>query len=155
MPRQSAGILLFRSSNGLIEVFLVHHGGPYWANRDDGAWSIPKGEINAGEDPLDAARREFQEETGFEVQGAALLLRPVKQAGGKIVHAWAVRGDANPAAVKSNYYSVMWPPKSGRLRSYPEVDRAGWFGLEEARQKLIKGQLPLIEELEEMISAQA
>ena len=139
-------MLLFRHRNGVLEVFLVHPGGPFWARKDDGAWSIPKGEIESGEDALAAARRELAEETGLTVDGAFLPLVPVKQKSGKIVHAWAVRGDADPAAITSNTFT-----HNGR--EYPEVDRAAWFSLAEARRKLLPGQVPLLDELHRRVSA--
>jgi predicted NUDIX family NTP pyrophosphohydrolase len=130
----------------MLEVFLVHPGGPFWARKDDGAWSIPKGEINPGEDPLAAGRREFAEETGLAVEGDFRPLAPVKQKSGKIVHAWAVRGDADAAAIVSNTFT-----HNGR--EYPEVDRAAWFSLAEARRKLLSGQVPLLDELDRRVSA--
>jgi predicted NUDIX family NTP pyrophosphohydrolase len=146
LSKQSAGVLLFRHRNGVLEVFLVHPGGPFWARKDDGAWSIPKGEINPDEDPLVAARRELAEETGLSVDGDFLPLVPVKQKSGKVVHAWAVRGDADPAAITSNTFT-----HNGR--EYPEVDRAAWFNLAEARRKLLPGQVPLLDELDRRASA--
>jgi predicted NUDIX family NTP pyrophosphohydrolase len=122
-------------------VFLVHPGGPFWKKKDDGAWSIPKGEFIEGEDPLEAAQREFTEETGFTAPGDVVPLKPLKQPGGKIVHAWAVPGDADPALVRSNTFAF-------KGREYPEVDRAAWFGLDEARKKILRGQLKFLEELE-------
>jgi predicted NUDIX family NTP pyrophosphohydrolase len=136
----SAGLLLFRHREHVLEVFLVHPGGPFFARKDDGAWSIPKGEIEPGEDPLAAARREFTEETGFTASGEFVPLKAVKQAGGKVVQAWAVRGDADPAQLESNTFLIG-------SREYPEVDRAGWFSLAEARRKLLPGQVPLLDEL--------
>ena len=148
MPSQkSAGLLLYRKQNSDLEVFLVHPGGPFWAKKDDGAWSIPKGEIRDDEDPLTAAKREFFEETGFEIDGNFIALTPVKQAGGKWVYAWAVEGDCDAGAIKSNTFSMEWPPRSGDKKEFPEVDRAGWFPLEVARQKILKGQVSLLEEL--------
>jgi predicted NUDIX family NTP pyrophosphohydrolase len=144
--KQSAGVLLFRHRNGVLEVFLVHPGGPFWARKDDGAWSIPKGEIESGEDALAAARRELAEETGLTVDGDFLPLVPVKQKSGKVVHAWAVRGDADPAAITSNTFTYNG-------REYPEVDRAAWFNLAEARRKLLPGQVPLLDELDRRVSA--
>lgn len=137
---QSAGVLMFRQRGDTLEVFLVHPGGPFWARKDDGAWSIPKGEINPGEDGLAAARRELTEETGVTVDGDFVPLAPVKQKSGKIVHAWAIRGDADPAQIRSNTFT-----HNGR--EYPEVDRAAWFSLDEARRKLLSGQVPLLDDL--------
>lgn len=147
MAKRSAGLLMYRRRGGRLEVFLVHPGGPYWKNKDAGAWSIPKGEYGPEEDPLAAARREFIEETGFEAQGDFLALTPVTQAGGKVVHAWAAEGDLDPEQIKSNTFTLEWPPKSGREREFPEVDRAGWFSLEEAKQKINQAQVGLLEEL--------
>lgn len=151
MPRSSAGILLYRRSGDAVEVFLVHHGGPYWAHKDARAWTIPKGEFVAPEDPLAAAKREFKEETGFTIDGAFTVLKPVKQPGGKIVHAWAIEGDCDAAGICSNTYRVEWPPRSGRWQSYPEVDRAAWFTLDEAKEKINKGQHLLLEELRALL----
>ena len=147
MSKQSSGILLFRQSARGLEVLLVHPGGPFWARRDLGAWSIPKGEFDAGEDALAAARREFEEETGCEAAGEALALDPVRQSSGKLVHAWAVRGDFDPAKLDSNTFSLEWPPRSGRMQEFPEVDRAAWLTLEEAREKILKGQAGLLDQL--------
>ncbi len=147
MPKISAGILLYRRRDSGIEVLLVHPGGPFWAKKDDGAWSIPKGEVDGDEALLDAARREFREETGFAVDGSFRALPPVRQPGGKTVHAWAVEGDCDPSAVRSNRFTLEWPPRSGRMQDFPEVDRAGWFDLAAARRKLTRGQLPLLEAL--------
>jgi predicted NUDIX family NTP pyrophosphohydrolase len=122
----------------------VHPGGPFWANKDDGAWSIPKGEYGAGEDALAAARREFNEETGSPVNGEAIALGTFRQPSGKIVDAWAIAGDFDPATLKSNTFTLEWPPRSGRVREAPEVDRAGWFAPEEAERKLLKGQRPIL-----------
>jgi predicted NUDIX family NTP pyrophosphohydrolase len=144
MAKRSAGILLFRRRAGAIEVLLVHPGGPFWAKKDDGAWSIPKGEYTDDEDPREAARREFAEETGLAVEGEMVALGEVKQPGGKLVTAWAVEGDCDAAAVKSNLFSLEWPPKSGKLRQFPEIDRAAWFPLELARVKILQGQLPFL-----------
>ena len=144
MPKKSAGLLLFRQRSGHLEVLLVHPGGPFWKNKDEGAWSIPKGELADGEDPLAAARREFEEETGFRADGEAIALRPLKQAGGKTVHSWAVRGDLDPDRIRSNPFSLEWPPKSGRTQEFPEVDRAEWFSLAQARRKILPGQREFI-----------
>lgn len=148
MPKQSAGLLLFRRIESPIEVLLVHPGGPFWARKDEGAWSIPKGEFAEGEDPLQAARREFEEETGRAISGDSLPLTPVRQAGGKVVYAWAIESDFNVSNLKSNTFSMEWPPRSGRHEEFPEVDRACWFSLAEARRKILKGQEPLLIELE-------
>ena len=153
MAKTSAGLLLYRHRGGRLEVFLVHPGGPFWANKDLGAWSLPKGEFAAGEDPLAAARREFEEETGFAVAGAAVALTPVRQKGGKVVHAFALAGDVDPAAIDSNRFTIEWPPRSGRQQAFPEVDRAGWFGLAEARQKLLDSQRGLLQELADLLKA--
>jgi len=147
MPKQSAGLLLYRWREGRLEVFLVHPGGPFWRRKEAGAWSIPKGELSPGEDPLAAARREFAEETGFSVQGEFVPLAPVTQAGGKVVHAWAVEGELDPEKIKSNTFILEWPPGSGREQEFPEVDRVAWFGLEEARDKINPAQRRLLEEL--------
>ncbi len=142
----SAGILLWRKRGGL-EVFLVHPGGPFWAKKDLGAWSIPKGEIDEGEDPLTAARREFEEETGFAIDGDFQPLAPLKQPSGKVIVAFAVEGDCDPAQLRSNTFELEWPPKSGRRAEFPEVDRAAWFDVEEARTRIIKGQVAFLDEL--------
>ena len=138
---RSAGLLLYRRSRGGVEVFLVHPGGPYWAKRDLGAWSIPKGLSEAGEEPLDAARREFREETGFDPpEGPFDPLGSLVQPSGKVVEAWSVPGDCDPEALRSQTVSVEWPPRSGRRMEVPEVDRAAWFGFEEARRRILPGQ---------------
>jgi len=143
----SAGILLFRERGGRLEVLLVHPGGPYWAKKDAGAWTIPKGEIAEGEDPLAAARREFEEETGSRADGEAVALTARRQAGGKLVHAWMVRGDLDASAVRSATFSMEWPPRSGRRQEFPEVDRAAWFPLDEARRRILKSQVPFLDEV--------
>ena len=147
MPKVSAGLLFYRRGTAGLEVLLVHPGGPFWARKDEGAWSIPKGEVLPDEAPLDAARREVAEETGFDASGEALSLGQVKQPGGKVVHAWAVEGDADPAALRSNTFSLELPKGSGRMVEFPEVDRAAWFGLGEARRRILKGQTELVERL--------
>lgn len=146
--KRSAGILLYRRRQGELEVFLAHPGGPFWAKKDLGAWTIPKGEIGEGEDPLAAAKREFAEEIGMRVEGQFRALTPIRQKGGKLVLAWAVEGDCEAAGVRSNVFSMEWPPKSGKQAEFPEVDRAAWFALAEAREKLLPSQLPLLDELE-------
>lgn len=152
MPKRSAGLLLFRLTGGEVEVFLVHPGGPYWAKKDQGAWSIPKGEIDEGEDPLAAARREFEEETGVWPEGEAIPLGTVRQPGGKLVTAFAVEGDLDADTIRSNTFTMEWPPRSGRMRSFPEVDRAGWFGREEAERKILKGQRAILDALWKMVT---
>ena len=153
MPRQSAGLLLFRNTSGALEVLLVHPGGPFWSRKDDGAWTIPKGEFSPAEPPLQAALREFEEETGAAVTGPFLELQPRRQAGGKTIYAWAVRGDFDPTGLKSNTFTVEWPPRSGRVQTFPEIDRAAWFSLEQARLKILKGQAPFLDELESVLGA--
>jgi predicted NUDIX family NTP pyrophosphohydrolase len=148
MIKRSAGLLLYRVREGVLEVFLVHPGGPFWAKKDLGAWSIPKGEIDEGEDPLEAARREFEEETGFRPEGMFRELTPVRQRSGKIVHAWAVEGDCDATAIRSNTITIEWPPRSGRQLEIPEVDRAGWFSIPEAREKILDGQRALMAQVE-------
>lgn len=149
--KRSAGILLYRVSGARPEVFLVHPGGPYWARKDAGAWSIPKGEIATDEDPLAAARREFAEETGSEASGEFLPLRPCRQAGGKVVMAWAVEGDIDAGTIRSNTFSMEWPPRSGIRQEFPEADRGGWFTLPQAREKLLAAQRGFLDELEDLL----
>ena len=151
MARQSAGVLLYRFRQASPEVFLVHPGGPFWAKKDAGAWSIPKGEAAPGEDLLACAQREFAEETGFTAAGAFRPLAPIKQSGGKIVHAWAVEGDCDAAAIRSNTFDLEWPPRSGRVQAFLEVDRAGWFHLAAAHEKINPAQRGLIDELERLL----
>jgi predicted NUDIX family NTP pyrophosphohydrolase len=148
MPKTSAGLLLYRRREGRLEVLLVHPGGPFWAKRDLGAWSIPKGEYEEGEDPEAAARREFEEELG--IGGPTPPFRPlgeIVQAGGKRVVAFAAEGDLDTSAIRSNEFELEWPPKSGTSQRFPEVDRAEWFRLAEAREKIIPGQIPLLDRL--------
>ncbi len=154
MRKLSAGILLYRWSevgvdqHERLEIFLVHPGGPFWMNKDAGAWSIPKGEYTPGEEAESAARREFEEETGFAVPpGALTSLGEVKQPGGKVVTAWALEGDCAAERIKSNLFSMEWPPRSGKTQEFPEVDRAGWFALDAAREKLLAGQRELLDRL--------
>jgi predicted NUDIX family NTP pyrophosphohydrolase len=152
MPKRSAGLLLFRRS-GELEILLVHPGGPFWARKDDGAWSLPKGEYSEEEDALLAAKREFLEETGFRVEGDFLPLRELKQPGGKVVTAWAVEGNIDATLIKSNTFSLEWPPKSGRKQEFPEVDRATWFPAAVARIKLLKGQAEFVDRLLEELAS--
>jgi predicted NUDIX family NTP pyrophosphohydrolase len=153
MPKESAGLLLFRRRGG-VEVFLVHPGGPFWAKKDAHAWSIPKGEPARGEDPQQAALREFAEETGLSIAGELIALAPQKQPGGKTVRAWAVEADCDPAAVRSNLFEMEWPPRSGRKQEFPEIDRAAWFPLAEARGKIHKGQTALLDELARLLGTE-
>ena len=147
MPKRSAGLLLFRRRNHELQVLLIHPGGPLWVKKDEGAWSIPKGEIENGEDPLAAARREFNEELGSPVAGEFIELTPIRQASGKFVHAWAVEGDFDPATLTSVLFSMEWPPRSGRQQHFPEVDRAEWFTIDEAKRKINKAQIALLDQL--------
>jgi len=147
MPRRSAGLLMYRRSGGTLEVLLVHPGGPFWMKKDAGAWSIPKGEYEAGEEALAAAAREFQEETGLVARGPYTPLTPIRQQGGKVVEAWAFEGDCDADSLKSTTFSLEWPRGSGRRQEFPEVDRAGWFGLDEARRKILPAQAALLDEL--------
>jgi len=145
--KRSAGILMYRRRGGSLEVFLVHPGGPFWRNKDDGAWQIPKGELATDEEPLLCARREFEEETGFSADGEFTELGTFRQPGGKHVQAWAVEGNCDPARLVSNEFEMEWPPRSGRRQTFPEVDRGGWFGIDEARGKLLLGQRPVLDRL--------
>ncbi|HMF24052.1 MAG TPA: NUDIX domain-containing protein [Pseudolabrys sp.] len=147
MREQSAGILMFRRTGARPEVLLVHPGGPFWANKDEGAWSIPKGLYEAGQDPLSAARREFEEETGCSVQGEFIALGSFKQRSGKVITAWAVESDFDVRTFKSNVFSMEWPPKSGQIKDFPEADRIGWFAPDSAIEKIIKGQVPILGKL--------
>ena len=147
MPKKSAGILMYRFRNEVLEVLLVHPGGPFWSKKDTGSWSIPKGEYTEAEDPFTVAKREFQEETSFQADGNFLPLTPLKQPGGKIVSAWAVEGNCDASKIKSNTFLMEWPPRSGRKQEFPEVDRAGWYTIDMAKNKLLKGQAGFIEEL--------
>lgn len=151
MPKKSAGLLLYRHNEDSIEVLLVHPGGPFWRNKDEGAWTIPKGEF-LDEDPLAAAQREFKEETGAAPpDGQYIPLTPIKQKNGKLVHAWAVDGDFDPAGLNSNEFETEWPPKSGRMQKFPEVDRAEWFAPDVAKQKMLSGQGALVDELVKLL----
>lgn len=147
MGKQSAGILLYRTTEGKLQVFLVHPGGPFFKNKDDGSWSVPKGEFQDDEDPLEAAKREFEEETGQTITGEFIKLNPIIQKGGKKVQVWAVAGDINHLTIKSNLFEMEWPPRSGKQQSFPEVDRAAWFDIEIAKVKVNPAQAELINEL--------
>ena len=150
MPKKSAGILPFRKKDNEYEIFLVHPGGPYWAKKDVHVWSVAKGEFEE-EDALSAAKREFKEETGFTISGNFIELKPFKQSSGKIIYTWAIECDLNASAIKSNLFDLEWPPCSGQIKKFPEVDRAGWFSFEKAKEKIVKGQIPILEELEGMV----
>jgi predicted NUDIX family NTP pyrophosphohydrolase len=152
MAKRSAGLLMYRRHEDQLEVFLVHPGGPFWAKKDLGAWSISKGEYAEGELPLEAARREFEEETGFAAAGDFLELGTVRQASGKVVSAWAFEGDCDPSQLMSNHCQIEWPPRSGRLIEIPEVDRGGWFSIAEAKERILKSQAPFLERLSHLLS---
>lgn len=152
MPVKSAGILFYRLVQKSAEVLLVHPGGPFWAKKDTGVWSIPKGELAPGEEPLAAAIREVEEETGVIAKGDFIELTPVRQKSGKLVMAWALAQDIDATQIKSNTFEMEWPPKSGNTKAFPEVDKAGWFSLQVAKEKIIAGQLPLLDELVQLIS---
>ena len=147
MPREAAGILMFRRGGDGLEVLLVHPGGPYWRSKDVGAWTIPKGKLEDGEAPIDAARREFEEETGFELEGELVSLGSIRQRSGKLVRAWAVEGDADPANLSSLTFEMEWPPRSGRMQTFPEVDEAAFFSLAEAARRILPAQRPLLDRL--------
>jgi predicted NUDIX family NTP pyrophosphohydrolase len=147
VEKKSAGLLLYRYHDGVPEVFLVHPGGPFGAYKDIGVWSIPKGEIGLEEEPLSAAMREFDEETGFKVDGRFITLTPVRQPGGKLVYAWALEGALDASSVRSNFFSMEWPPHSGRTGTFPEVDRAEFLNLEQAKARINPAQMALLEEL--------
>jgi predicted NUDIX family NTP pyrophosphohydrolase len=148
MPKRSAGLLLFKRESGELRVFLVHPGGPFWRKRDRGSWSIPKGEYAQGEDARAVALREFEEETGVTPPAGDLLaLGEVRQAGGKIVTAWGIEADIDPEKIVSNTFETVWPPKSGRRETFPEIDRGSWFALAEAQEKILDGQRPFLERL--------
>ena len=155
MSKKSAGLLMYRGDAGGLEVLLAHPGGPFWAKKDEGVWSIPKGEFSDNEDPLAAAGREFEEETGMAPRGDFIPLTPLRQQSGKVVFAWAVQGDFNPASLTSNVFSLEWPPGSGRMREFPEVDRAEWLTLEAAMRKILPGQAPFLRELAEKLDRQS
>ena len=151
MPKRSAGLLMYRRRQGEVEFLLVHPGGPFWANKDEGTWSIPKGEYATGEEPLDVAKREFQEETSFQASGDFIPLASREQPSGKIVSVWAFEGDCNASAIQSNTFAMEWPPRSGRRQEFPEVDRAGWFSFPAAKEKITQGQVGFLDELAQIL----
>ena len=154
MAATSAGLLMYRRGASGVEFLLVHPGGPFWKNKDAGAWTIPKGEVAQGEEPLKTARREFEEELGFSASAAEFIeLQPIKQKAGKIVRAWAFAGDCDPEKIHSNTFTIEWPPKSGRTAEFPEVDRAGFFPVEEAKTKINPAQIPLLDEVVRLASS--
>jgi predicted NUDIX family NTP pyrophosphohydrolase len=149
MARESAGLLMYRLRNGELEFLLVHPGGPFWKNKNTGAWTIPKGEIEPGEDALAAAQREFAEELGTRPEGHFIALNPVRQKSGKLVRAWAVEGEFDPAAFKSNTFQMEWPPRSGQLQEFPEIDQAAFFPFEKAKEMINPAQVPMLEEIKQ------
>lgn len=151
MAKQSAGILLYRKRAKQLEVFLVHPGGPFWAKKDLGSWSIPKGEYLEGEEPLQAAIREFEEETGYRPSGDFIQLPTIRQKGHKTVHCWAIQGELDADNIVSNMFEMEWPPRSGKMKAFPEIDRAGWFPIDTAREKINERQVRFIDELEKLI----
>jgi predicted NUDIX family NTP pyrophosphohydrolase len=152
MPRVSAGLLMYRIQKGELQVLLANPGGPLFQNKHEGTWTIPKGELEPGEDLFEAAKREFEEETGVTPTGPYIALTPIKQKGGKIVHAWAFNGDCDPSTIASNNFTMEWPPKSGRQMEFPEMDRAEFFDVEKARTKIKIAQMALVEELEGIVN---
>ncbi len=151
MAKKSAGLLMYRWCNDELEVMLVHPGGPFWAKKDHGSWSIPKGEYTDEEEPFEVAKREFQEETSFKAEGEFMALTPIKQPGGKLIAIWAFEGNCDVSKIKSNTFTMEWPPRSGRQQAFPEVDRADWFTITVAKEKIIKGQTGFIDELYEIL----
>lgn len=151
LPRVSAGLLMYRIQDGNLQVLLAHPGGPLFKNKDEDNWTIPKGELDPGEDMLEAAKREFEEETGIKPNGPFTALTPIKQKGGKIVHAWAFEGDCDPTKITSNNFTMEWPPKSGQQKEFPEIDRADFFDLATASLKIKAAQMPLVEECERLV----
>jgi predicted NUDIX family NTP pyrophosphohydrolase len=151
MKKRSAGLLLYKRQGGGVEVLLAHPGGPFWARKDKGVWTIPKGVVEAGEAPLDAAIREFSEETGFSVEGEFQELGEVVQRGGKHVQGWAIEGECDPAGLKPFMFEMEWPPRSGRTAQFPEIDRVAWFTLDEAREHILPSQLPFLDRLEALL----
>lgn len=154
MPKRSAGLLMYRHRDNALEVFLVHPGGPFWAKKDLGAWTIPKGEYTDEEEPLAAALREFREETGFTAEGDFLPLGEIRQAGGKLVTVWALEGDCDPTALVSIPFEMEWPPRSGQRASFPEVDRGAWFALQEAHTHILASQQPILDRLAKRVRQQ-
>jgi len=150
-PRNSAGILVYRFENNVLKVFLVHPGGPFWKNKEAGAWTIPKGEFAEDESPLEAAVREVKEETGHVISGNFIELGSIRQKNGKRVFAWAIEGDLDANNITSNHFEIEWPPRSGKKASFPEVDRAAWFSLADAKEKILPSQWPLLEELRSLL----
>jgi predicted NUDIX family NTP pyrophosphohydrolase len=151
MARQSAGLLVYRRAKNGLQVFLVHPGGPFWAKKDRGAWSIPKGEFDASEEGLAAAQREFREEVGQDIAGLFIALTPRRQPSRKTIHAWAVEGEVDAEALVSNEFELEWPPRSGRMQRFPEVDAGAWFAFDEAKGRIQPGQLPILEELAQLL----
>jgi predicted NUDIX family NTP pyrophosphohydrolase len=152
MAKVSAGLIMYRFRQGVLEFLLVHPGGPFWVNKDAGVWTIPKGEIEPDEEPLVAAKREFREELGFEAKGEFIELNPIKQKSGKLVRAWGFEGDCDPTCMKSNTFTMEWPLRSGKNVEFPEVDRAAFFALDAAREKINPAQIPLLEQLQEKVT---
>jgi len=152
VAKPSAGLVMYRRRTRHIDVLLLHPGGPYWVRKDEGAWTIPKGEIEANEEPLEAARREFEEETGLDPHGEYVPLKQVRMKNGKIVHAWAFEGDWDPSNMESTTFTLEWPPRSGRIQEYPEADSAEWFALAQAKTKIQSGQLSFLKELEALLA---
>jgi predicted NUDIX family NTP pyrophosphohydrolase len=152
MAKQSAGLLVYRRRQGVLQVFLVHPGGPFWAKKDLGAWSIPKGEFGSDEDGLAAARREFAEEIGTGIDGEFIALTPRLQPSRKTIHAWAIEGDVDETRLKSNEFETEWPPRSGKRQRFAEVDRGAWFNIEEAERRINRGQVPLLDELKKLVN---
>lgn len=155
MPKPSAGILMYRFVHGQLQVLLVHPGGPFWRSRDLGSWSIPKGEYEPPEDPLTAAIREFEEETGTAPSGEFVALTPLRQPSTKTISAWALQGDLDPSSLRSNTFTAEWPPRSGKTQEFPEVDRAEWFDIGDAENRILKGQLPFLHELVRILGPDA
>jgi len=153
MAKQSAGLMMYRTHGGRLEVLLVHFGGPFWVNKDAGAWSIPKGEVNPGEELLDAAKREFMEETGLKPQGNFAPLDSVKHRSGKVVSVWAFEGDCDPSSIKSNTFVLEWPPRSGKMREFPEIDRAAFFSMDVAETKILAAEAVLLSRLQDAVKS--